>query len=155
MGILAPAIPRIASAARLIDDVIFARFDLLTVAAPIRGSLCLTRGKNWRRGPELNRRIELLQSSALPLGYRALLAGAVKVATTARGSSRTRFESKIAEQGRVPTPIMGRRLGAQRTKWTSSSPPSCSVPQSLGCVGSRLRLRDAGSAGGDEGAFVF
>ena len=25
----------------------------------------------WRRGPELNRRIELLQSSALPLGYRA------------------------------------------------------------------------------------
>ena len=25
----------------------------------------------WRRGPESNRRIELLQSSALPLGYRA------------------------------------------------------------------------------------
>ena len=28
-------------------------------------------GEAWRRGPELNRRIELLQSSALPLGYRA------------------------------------------------------------------------------------
>ena len=27
---------------------------------------------NWRRGPELNRRIEVLQTSALPLGYRAL-----------------------------------------------------------------------------------
>ncbi len=26
----------------------------------------------WRRGTESNRRIELLQSSALPLGYRAL-----------------------------------------------------------------------------------
>jgi hypothetical protein len=45
VGILAPAIPRIASAARLIDDVIFARFDLLTVAASNCGSLCLTRGK--------------------------------------------------------------------------------------------------------------
>ena len=30
------------------------------------------RGKNWRRGSELNRRIEVLQTSALPLGYRAL-----------------------------------------------------------------------------------
>ena len=28
--------------------------------------------KRWRRGPELNRRIEVLQTSALPLGYRAL-----------------------------------------------------------------------------------
>ena len=28
--------------------------------------------ENWRRGPELNRRIEVLQTSALPLGYRAL-----------------------------------------------------------------------------------
>ena len=26
---------------------------------------------DWRRGPELNRRIEVLQTSALPLGYRA------------------------------------------------------------------------------------
>ena len=35
-------------------------------------SLCHTRDKNWRRGSELNRRIEVLQTSALPLGYRAL-----------------------------------------------------------------------------------
>ncbi|MEN9636204.1 MAG: hypothetical protein RL077_4608 [Verrucomicrobiota bacterium] len=27
---------------------------------------------SWRRGSELNRRIEVLQTSALPLGYRAL-----------------------------------------------------------------------------------
>jgi|OM-RGC.v1.036225639 hypothetical protein len=37
-----------------------------------------TRGMNpqeeWRRGPESNRRIEDLQSPALPLGYRAILA---------------------------------------------------------------------------------
>ncbi len=32
----------------------------------------LSHRESWRRGPELNRRIELLQSSALPLGYRAL-----------------------------------------------------------------------------------
>ena len=29
--------------------------------------------KEWRRGPESNRRIEDLQSLALPLGYRAVL----------------------------------------------------------------------------------
>ena len=38
---------------------------------------------NWRRGPELNRRIEVLQTSALPLGYRALL-GMRKVARQSR-----------------------------------------------------------------------
>src|ERR1700722_500390 len=30
--------------------------------------------RNWRRGPESNRRIEVLQTSALPLGYRAQFA---------------------------------------------------------------------------------
>ena len=34
--------------------------------------LVLVADKNWRRGSELNRRIEVLQTSALPLGYRAL-----------------------------------------------------------------------------------
>ena len=29
--------------------------------------------RGWRRGPELNRRIKVLQTSALPLGYRATL----------------------------------------------------------------------------------
>ena len=29
------------------------------------------RGLDWRRGSELNRRIEVLQTSALPLGYPA------------------------------------------------------------------------------------
>lgn len=29
--------------------------------------------KGWRRGTELNRRIKLLQSSALPLGYLAAI----------------------------------------------------------------------------------
>ena len=29
--------------------------------------------RSWRRGPESNRRIEVLQTSALPLGYRALV----------------------------------------------------------------------------------
>jgi hypothetical protein len=33
-------------------------------------------GEDWRRGPELNRRIEVLQTSALPLGYRAQIRGA-------------------------------------------------------------------------------
>ena len=28
--------------------------------------------KNWRRRPDLNRRMEVLQTSALPLGYGAL-----------------------------------------------------------------------------------
>src|SRR5712692_6107876 len=31
-----------------------------------------TRGKDWRRGSESNRRIKVLQTSPLPLGYRAL-----------------------------------------------------------------------------------
>jgi hypothetical protein len=31
------------------------------------------RKRGWRRGPELNRRIKVLQTSALPLGYRATL----------------------------------------------------------------------------------
>jgi excisionase family DNA binding protein len=37
----------------------------------LRNSLQHSR-KNWRRGSESNRRIEVLQTSALPLGYRAL-----------------------------------------------------------------------------------
>src|SRR5437762_7498366 len=32
----------------------------------------LTTGKTWRRGSESNRRIKVLQTSPLPLGYRAL-----------------------------------------------------------------------------------
>ena len=40
---------------------------------PETKSLMLRRWKVWRRGPESNRRIELLQSSALPLGNRAKL----------------------------------------------------------------------------------
>src|SRR5258706_9329375 len=43
------------------------------MAPPTRVSLCHTHDKIWRRGSELNRRIEVLQTSALPLGYRALL----------------------------------------------------------------------------------
>ena len=31
--------------------------------------------KDWRRGPDSNRRIEVLQTSALPLGYRATSGG--------------------------------------------------------------------------------
>jgi hypothetical protein len=31
------------------------------------------RGKRWRRGSESNRRIKVLQTSPLPLGYRAIL----------------------------------------------------------------------------------
>ena len=37
-----------------------------------------TQKKTWRRGPESNRRIELLQSPALPLGYHALKNQAAK-----------------------------------------------------------------------------
>src|ERR1700689_4210405 len=36
-------------------------------------TICFITTYNWRRGPESNRRIEVLQTSALPLGYRALL----------------------------------------------------------------------------------
>jgi hypothetical protein len=32
-----------------------------------------TRAKTWRRGSESNRRIKVLQTSPLPLGYRALM----------------------------------------------------------------------------------
>ena len=56
---------------------------------------------NWRRGSESNRRIEVLQTSALPLGYRAepataitlkrkALAGAGLVKSGAGDGSRTR-----------------------------------------------------------------
>lgn len=34
---------------------------------------------NWRRGSELNRRMGLLQSPALPLGYRALILDTFKL----------------------------------------------------------------------------
>ena len=36
-----------------------------------RGPIRAAKRQAWRRGPELNRRIEVLQTSALPLGYRA------------------------------------------------------------------------------------
>ena len=36
-------------------------------------SLCSLELEFWRREPELNRRIKVLQTSALPLGYRASL----------------------------------------------------------------------------------
>jgi hypothetical protein len=40
--------------------------DAATLPLPARA------GEDWRRGSELNRRIEVLQTSALPLGYRAI-----------------------------------------------------------------------------------
>ena len=43
----------------------------LSEKAKIRLPLMDSGFRHWRRGTELNRRIELLQSSALPLGYRA------------------------------------------------------------------------------------
>ena len=33
----------------------------------------ILQGKTWRRGSESNRRIKVLQTSPLPLGYRALV----------------------------------------------------------------------------------
>ena len=53
-----------------------------TLTPPHRVSPCPTWDKNWRRGPELNRRIEVLQTSALPLGYRALTIYHLLVAST-------------------------------------------------------------------------
>ena len=38
----------------------------------MEGETDLERFKNWRRGPGSNRRIKVLQTSPLPLGYRAL-----------------------------------------------------------------------------------
>ena len=45
---------------------------LLTVAFPDRATPAKATICAWRRGPESNRRIEVLQTSALPLGYRAV-----------------------------------------------------------------------------------
>ena len=36
------------------------------------GEMCSPQERNWRRGPGSNRRIKVLQTSPLPLGYRAL-----------------------------------------------------------------------------------
>src|SRR5580693_1478889 len=36
------------------------------------GKFKMSRKENWRRGPGSNRRIKVLQTSPLPLGYRAL-----------------------------------------------------------------------------------
>ena len=52
------------------------------------------RGEDWRRGSESNRRIKVLQTSPLPLGYRALLN---KVAFSAKNVHHTFVLRKIAD----------------------------------------------------------
>ena len=48
----------------------------------------------WRRGPESNRRIEVLQTSALPLGYRAMSRKAELAGKN--GARKRRFMQKLA-----------------------------------------------------------
>ncbi len=73
----------------------------------------------WRRGPESNRRIKVLQTSALPLGYRAHSSGAISVAQSSRQSGGLRPVRRPAPPARrVPqlqeTDRAGRKRGTRR-----------------------------------------
>jgi hypothetical protein len=59
------------SRARVASQIALLLTLSLTVGVPSLRSPCCTRSLDWRRGSESNRRIRLLQSPALPLGYPA------------------------------------------------------------------------------------
>ncbi len=59
---------------------------------------------SWRRGSELNRRIQLLQSRALPLGYPAFRDNNIKLCVARKFAFRSRSEvrKKKCEKRRLP-----------------------------------------------------
>src|ERR1700733_578744 len=56
----------------------------LTVAIPPGVTPCCSSNKTWRRGSESNRRMQLLQSRALPLGYPAFCRNGLKISRFSR-----------------------------------------------------------------------
>ena len=80
--------------------------------------------KDWRRGSESNRRIKVLQTSPLPLGYRAIL-NIVPPGRAETGSSHCDFQTIAAQStsDKVATWSGRRDLNPRPSPWQGDALP--------------------------------
>jgi hypothetical protein len=96
-------------------------------------------GRNWRRGPGSNRRIKVLQTSPLPLGYRAL-AGQPNCCGSPLHRSQSGRRRRVKWSGR-------RDLNSRPSPWQGDA-----LPLSYSRLVSQFRVYRSAQNGSNRGA---